>query len=269
MRFWVFLFGEKTLNHRTNDLLSQALSRWKNWVPEVYSNSAEPPKIIEKLKSGKTNESFIVGFHGFKSVVRVNYSEERKLGINREREDLILRLLRYKSFVPKIFFNDKDIQIREFICGRTPKLSELKISKYREQLEFYLNEVQEIDVKSYERKCYLRYIKDYEAKLGSVDTKMISVIEEAARFIDESHWSPVIVHNDLIPENMILSGDKLYLIDWEYADFAHPMTDRFRIFGKDDYRFFDSNSIVNALEILQDGVDYMWLKLRAELNYED
>ena len=41
-------------------------------MPEVYSNSAEPPKIIEKLKSGKTNESFIVGFHEFKAVVRIN-----------------------------------------------------------------------------------------------------------------------------------------------------------------------------------------------------
>ena len=94
-------------------------------------------------------------------------------------------------------------------------------------------------------------------------------IEHAARVIDESHWSPVIVHNDLIPENMILSGDKLYLIDWEYADFAHPLTDRLRIYGEDDCRLFYANSIVNALKILQDGVDYMWLKLRARLNYED
>ena len=68
------------MNHRTNDLLSQALSRWKNWVPEVYSNSAEPPKIIEKLKSGKTNESFIVGFHEFKAVVRINCLDGEHLG---------------------------------------------------------------------------------------------------------------------------------------------------------------------------------------------
>ena len=263
MRFWVFLFGEKTLNHRTSDLLSQALSHWKNWVPEVYSNSAEPPKIIEKLKSGKTNESFIVGFHEFKAVVRINCLDERTLGINRKREDLILRMLRHKSFVPKIFFNDKDIQIREFICGRNPKLSELKISRYRDQVELCLNAIHEIDVKSFEKKCYLTYIKDYEAKLESVDSKMICAVEEAASVIDESHWSPVIVHNDLIPENMILSGDKLYLIDWEYADFAHPLTDRLRVYGKEDCRLFYANSIVNALKILQDGVDYMWLKLRA------
>ena len=98
-------------------------------MPEVYSKSAEPPKIIEKLKSGKTNESFIVGFHEFKAVVRINCLDERALGINRKREDLILRMLRHKSFVPKIFFNDKDIQIREFICGRNPKLSDLNISR--------------------------------------------------------------------------------------------------------------------------------------------
>ena len=232
-------------------------------MPEVYSNSAEPPKIIEKLKSGKTNESFIVGFHEFKAVVRVNCLDERTLGIDRKREDLILRMLRHKSFVPKIFFNDKDIQIREFIFGRNPKLSDLKISRYRDQVELCLNAIHEIDAKSFEKKCYLTYVKDYEAKLESIDSKMMCAIEHAARVIDESDWSPVIVHNDLIPENMILSGDKLYIIDWEYADFAHPVTDRLRIFGKDDYSFFDADSIVNALKILQDGVDYMWLKLRA------
>ena len=238
-------------------------------MPEVYSKSAEPPKIIEKLKSGKTNESFIVGFHEFKAVVRINCLDGRTLGINRKREDLILRMLRNKSFVPTIFFNDKDIQIREFICGRNPKLSELKISRYREQVELCLNAIHKIDAKSFEKKCYLTYVKDYEAKLESIDSKMRCAIEHAARVIDESHWSPVIVHNDLISENMILNGDKLYFIDWEYADFAHPLTDRLRIFGEDDYRFFDSSSIVNALKILQDGVDYMWLKLRARLDYED
>ena len=54
-------------------------------MPEVYSKSAEPPKIIEKLKSGKTNESFIVGFHEFKAVVRINCLDGRTLGINRKR----------------------------------------------------------------------------------------------------------------------------------------------------------------------------------------
>ncbi|MEQ9567548.1 MAG: phosphotransferase, partial [Pseudomonadales bacterium] len=41
----------------------------------------------------------------------------------------------------------------------------------------------------------------------------------------QSDWTPVLTHHDLIPENIIDDGQRLYIVDWEYAALGHPQLD--------------------------------------------
>ena len=95
-------------------------------------------------------------------------------------------------------------------------------------------------------------------------------IEETIRFaklIDQADWRPIITHNDLVPENIIYSGNQIYLIDWEYADFAHPFSDKLRLFGRNHFCDQKKGDILTALQAIQDNTDKLWLELRKK-SYE-
>ena len=49
---------------------------------------------------------------------------------------------------------------------------------------------------------------------------MVAAIEAADRLADDPLWT--VTHHDLSPENLLRDGEKLLLIDWEYACLAHP-----------------------------------------------
>ncbi len=38
-------------------------------------------------------------------------------------------------------------------------------------------------------------------------------------------FRPVLCHNDLLPANLIEDGDRLWLVNWEYAGIGHPLFD--------------------------------------------
>jgi thiamine kinase-like enzyme len=38
-------------------------------------------------------------------------------------------------------------------------------------------------------------------------------------------FRPALCHNDLLPANLISSGEQLWLIDWEYGGVGHPLFD--------------------------------------------
>ena len=77
----------------------------------------------------------------------------------------------------------------------------------------------------------------------------------------------IITHNDLVPENIIYSGKQIYLIDWEYADFAHPFSDKLRLFGRNHFCDQKKGDILTALQVIQDNTDKLWLELRKK-SYE-
>lgn len=69
----------------------------------------------------------------------------------------------------------------------------------------------------YETKQLLAKIRDIDEEAYQVATEKLSKAEEVDRAVKADGWPIQLTHNDLYEDNLLISEDKLYLIDWEYA----------------------------------------------------
>ena len=82
-------------------LLQQTLANWRQWNTDSGELTAQPTQVRE-LTGGRTNRSFLVAQGAFKAVVRINALNSASLGIDRQREVIILESLQSTGTVPKI-----------------------------------------------------------------------------------------------------------------------------------------------------------------------
>ena len=69
----------------------------------------------------------------------------------------------------------------------------------------------------YEAKQLLEKIRDIDKEAYQVATEKLPIAEEIDRAVKADGWPIQLTHNDLYEDNLLISRDKLYLIDWEYA----------------------------------------------------
>lgn len=69
----------------------------------------------------------------------------------------------------------------------------------------------------YEARRLLEKIRNLDEGTYRVAAEKLPAIEKIDRLVKADGWSIQLVHNDLYEDNLLVSGDKLYLIDWEYA----------------------------------------------------
>ena len=78
--------------------------------------------------------------------------------------------------------------------------------------------------------CPFQVIRTYREQPGELGAELPddldALLEESRR---ESRrlapFRPVLCHNDLLPANLIVDDDRLWLVDWEYAGIGHPLFD--------------------------------------------
>ena len=73
-------------------------------------------------------------------------------------------------------------------------------------------------------------IRDYAAKLQEVDSPYVALAPELRTIVnkletDAGPFDMVFGHNDLIAENILDDGERLWLIDWDYAGYNSPLFD--------------------------------------------
>ena len=252
---------------RVENLLAETLANWRAWIPQNYQSLNQVPQVLKKLQEGITNDSFLVTCADFKAVVRINCGYSSNLGINRSREMKIQNLLKDKPFIPQVLHANNEVQVREFIPGRSLELNDLASAKIKKLIEICLKDISTIDVTKYDKKNYQAYMENYVNQLEKPESQNIEETIRLAKLIDQADWRPIIAHNDLVPENIIYSGKQIYLIDWEYADFAHPFSDKLRLFGRNHFCNQKKGDILTALQVIQDNTDKLWLELRKK-SYE-
>lgn len=86
----------------------------------------------------------------------------------------------------------------------------------------------------YEAKLLLEKLKEIDEETYYVAIDKLNKVENIDRAIKADGWSIQLVHNDLYEDNLLVSGDKLYLIDWEYAGDSDIGYDLCKLFVKND-----------------------------------
>ena len=250
-------------------LLQQTLANWQQWKPTRSVISAQPV-VLRELTGGRTNRSFLVGSGEVKAVVRINAPNSVSLGIDRQRERLILERLAPTDAVPKVLFYADNVLVTTFHEGRLWTDEDSRSGRQIALLNRLLLRIQAVEVSQLPRRNYVAYCQAYIDQLDSAfATKGLQqTILTAAAAIDAADWRGVICHHDLVAENILVTEGGLIVLDWEYAAVGHPALDALR-FHRTDRPFSCVNSELDReslkqLTILLRGMDDLWSLLQTQ-----
>lgn len=258
-------------------LLQQTLANWRQWNTDGCDLTAQPI-LVRELSGGHTNRSFLVADDDFKAVVRINALNGVSLGIDRQREGLILELLQSTGAVPKILYRNDQVLVSVFHQGRPWDKEDSRSTEQMAALNQLLQRIQAVEITQLQRRNYVQYCQAYIDQLGSAFAVegLQQTILTAAAAIDAADWPAVICHHDLVPENILVTADGLIILDWEYAALGHPALDALR-FHKTDLpsrcvemgvgpeRLSES---LKPLAILLRGMDDLWSLVQNEFSEE-
>lgn len=198
-----------------------------------------------ELGGGEVNDTFLLDCGQDKVVLRVTRYHDV---INLEKEARTLQLLHLEN-VPRLLYHDESSRImgrawilESYVQGTMPQT--LTTTQY-ESLGGLLAKIHET---KHENQQSFDLWADflYAAKrFGSEDRllshsnqQMKDLILRAKPYLTEqtTRFSPVresLVHGDVTPSNILVDGDTVGLIDWEFSRFKDPMSDFSTAFYED------------------------------------
>lgn len=191
------------------------------------------PVAIEPLGGGITNRNFLVTDAGRRAVVRIG-DDIPVHQILRFNELAASRAAFAAGVSPAVLHHEPGALVIDFVEGRTLSAEDLR---QRPMLEEALALVARAhrEIPRHLRGPALVFwvfhvLRDYAGSLrdgGSRHLPLLpGLLDDAARL--ESAVGPIDLvfgHNDLLPANFLHDGQRLWLIDWDYAGFNSPLFD--------------------------------------------
>lgn len=194
----------------------------------------EPPYSQELIGGGRVNRSFLVRTRRGRFVVRLNENTAADPGLDRERELTLHAAAAQAGIAPHIVHAaaDRSGLITEFVEGRlwTPHY----FSRMRDlrSLGARLRNLHALPVPATVARFDLllaarRYADHIVRHEPSEGVRIHALLERGAEALERSQSAqraPCIVHCDLHHGN-VLTADRVYFIDWEYAQVGDPLLD--------------------------------------------
>lgn len=185
----------------------------------------DPPEI-ERLACGRTNVNYLVRCRGETFFARVA-EDLAHHAIVRTHEIRCAMLAAELGVAPPVVHAGGGALVTRFVEGRTLKQGEAISPKMLERIARLLArthegrlppEMPDVNPVAFSR-FYLSHLPP--TALGEGDRRRIESILAVAPAGRRS----ALIHTDLIPENFIDDGERLWLVDWEYAGLGDPATD--------------------------------------------
>jgi thiamine kinase-like enzyme len=188
---------------------------------------------IEPIGGGITNSNFLVEHAGKRHFVRVG-EDLPQHGVMRFHELAASRAAAAVGISPEVLHDEPGAMVLQFIEGRTLEAADLVRAGMLERIVPLI------------RRCHVELpkvlrgpamifwvfhvIRDYAHTLRELEslhvTALSRLLEIGSRL--EAEVGPISLvfgHNDLLPANFIDDGDRIWLIDWDYAGFNSPLFD--------------------------------------------
>jgi thiamine kinase-like enzyme len=211
-------------------------------------------KSAKLLPVGLTNDDYLVTTHDNKAfILRVPKKENYKL-FNYSNEDKIIKLVSKTGLDVRTYYFNKVSGIK--ITNYIPNLNSYKESLISKQTKLKLvaegiAQIHKLKTKSsikfnpFERLA--KYKKISNKKLFSDEQEVID-----SCYNDYLSTKHVLSHNDLVDGNLLFNNQRIYIIDYEYAGYNHPL--------------FDAASFLseNNIESKKDIVSFLKAYLKSE-----
>lgn len=193
----------------------------------------EPPYSQELIGGGRVNRSYLVRTRRGRFVVRLNDNSTSDPGLDRDRELALHSAAASAGIAPPVIHAapDRSSLITEFVDGRvwTPHyFSRMRDLRSLGQRLRALHAVAPPPLVRYDPMVTARrYAETVLRHEGDEDGRIGMLLANGAGHLARSGWGkrpPSIVHGDLHHGN-VLTADRVYFIDWEYAQVADPLHD--------------------------------------------
>lgn len=186
---------------------------------------------IEPLKGGLSNESFLVTDANGKHVVRLGRDFPFH-HVYREREVMTARAASEAGFAPAMHYAEPGIMVTAFLDAKTYEGDDVRENRLRIaglMRAFHIEMPKHVSGAGFMFWVF-HVIRDYARSLKVGDSRMSPHLPSYLALADELELvqSPLPVvfgHNDLLPANFLDDGERLWLIDFEYAGFNTAMFD--------------------------------------------
>ena len=198
-------------------------------VLAIWSRRVEPVP----LAGGITNQNFSVEDRGRRYVVRVG-NDILVHGVVRANELAASRAAHLAGLSPRVVHAEPGILVLDFIEGRTFTPEDVRNAANFERLVDMVRRCHR-EIPQYLRGPAAMFwvfhvVRDYAHTLQEGNSRHVPLLPDllarAARL--EEAVGPIDVvfgHNDLLAANFIDDGQRLWLVDWEYAGFNSPLFD--------------------------------------------
>lgn len=178
---------------------------------------------VSLLRGGITNHNYRVDLGGESFALRVSGDKTELLGIHREYEYRTQRIAGELGIAPEVVYFDPDgYLVTRFIEGRAIPPGELREPKNLQRVSEILHNIHALPTIPGTFDAF-QVVRDYAeiARQHNVPFPekfdwLISQMNDAEAALQTRPFTPRPCHNDLLNGNFLL-GDKLYILDWEYA----------------------------------------------------
>lgn len=185
----------------------------------------------EPLHGGLSNEIWKVTDEAGAHVVRFG-TDYPFHHVSRAREQMVARVAHRAGFAPAVEWTGDGAMVTQFVTSRTWDAATVRANP--ERLGRLLREFHErmrVEVAGAAFLfCPFHVVRDYARTLEAGGSAHRGGLPRLLRLNAalEAAQPPVRLvfgHNDLLPANVLEDGDRLWLIDYEYAGFASPLFD--------------------------------------------
>lgn len=193
----------------------------------------QEPVTPEPLSGGITNRNYLVRHRGESFVVRIG-DDIPVHQITRANELAASRAAAAAGISPEVVHHEPGALVLRFVEGRTLRPEDIRERSMLERILPLLGRCHR-DVERHLRgpvqMFWVFYVlTDYAAALREGESRFLPELPRLLEIAAELRTAigPVDIvfsHNDLLAANFIDDGDRLWLIDWDYAGFNSPLFD--------------------------------------------
>jgi thiamine kinase len=191
------------------------------------------PDAVRILHGGTVNTSLRVDTHRGRFVMRLNDAAGESLGADHDREAILQAAAALGGVAPKLIYADPNrrFMVMCYIDGPTwdpPDFGRSERLRTLGRTLLRLHAIEPPPLMPFDLGAILRGYSAQLAAAAPAERGLLDGLMESAdrslRLCKSGARPQCIVHNDLHHSNLI-GGERLYLIDWEYAAVADPIFD--------------------------------------------
>ena len=219
-----FVVAERPYTRDMDRFMKEKIARLKCWKAKV-----DPIPV----DGGHTNHNFLVEDQGRKFFVRAGDDLEAHC-IMRFNEVAVSRAAFEAGISPRIVWREPGIIVTRYIQGKTMTKQDVAETKNLDRLTCLIRKCHK-EIKGLIRGPVLMFwvfhaIRNYAAVLKSkkhrIENSLPGLMDINTRLETSlGSISPVVTHNDLLASNFIDDGEKIWIVDWEYAGFNTALFD--------------------------------------------